>query len=112
LQLYPSKKLADFDSVDDFFVYLDALRRYTNFQPPPHRKPGVDETLPGMPVATPPQRIRSGRSIKSRHVGVRLTERDFELLGELARAHAVAPGTMARMLIVRAVRAAAEEDGR
>jgi hypothetical protein len=39
---------------------------------------------------------------------MRLTEADFALLAELARAHSVRPGTMARMLIVRAVRAAAD----
>jgi hypothetical protein len=39
---------------------------------------------------------------------MRLTEADFELLGELARAHGVRPGTMARMLVLRAVRAAAD----
>jgi hypothetical protein len=43
-------------------------------------------------------------------VGIRLTERDYELLTELAREHAVALGTMARMLVVRGVRAAAERD--
>jgi hypothetical protein len=46
--------------------------------------------------------------MKSKHVGLRLTEADFEMLCKLARAHVVPPGTMARMLVVRAVRAAAD----
>jgi hypothetical protein len=42
-------------------------------------------------------------------VGIRLAQRDFEMLRELARGNAVPVGTMARMLIVRAVRAAADK---
>jgi hypothetical protein len=71
--------------------------------------PPTNVVARGAPVpAAPGSTIARGRYLKSRHVGVRLTERDFELLNELARAHAVRPGTMARMLIVRAVRAAAD----
>jgi hypothetical protein len=44
-------------------------------------------------------------------VGIRLTERDFEMLRELAWANGVRPGTTARMLVVRAVRAAAGGGG-
>jgi hypothetical protein len=108
LQLHPSKTPDDFDSLDDYFVHLDALRRFTNFLPPRRRMPDPDKHSGGVPIADPPRNSRHGRWVKSRHVGIRLTQRDFELLDELARAHAVPPGTMARMLIVRAVRAAAD----
>lgn len=39
---------------------------------------------------------------------MRLTETDYQLLAELSRAHSVPLGTMARMLVVRGVRAAAD----
>jgi hypothetical protein len=109
LQTYPSKGLDEFDSTQDWLAYVDALSRWTNYLPPRRPKPSAGATRPGIPVSSPPRSARSPRHRKSRHVGVRLTERDFELLDELARAHALPPGTMARILIVRAVRAAAHE---
>ena len=61
------------------------------------------------PVIRLPPRASRHKATKSRHLGVRLTETDFELLEEMARAHAVRPGMMARMLVVRAIRAAADQ---
>jgi len=108
LQISPSKAPADFESVDDFLKHLDAVSRYNNGLPPARPMPSGEEMSTRVPEARAP-RSKPGRSrFKSRHVGVRLTDRDFELLNELARAHAVPPGTMARMLIVRAVRAAVD----
>ncbi|MFL5907062.1 MAG: hypothetical protein ACJ75Z_05650 [Solirubrobacterales bacterium] len=86
---------------------IEAVNRWNNGLPPPRPKPGPERIRSAVP--TPASPSRGGRPIhKSRHVGVRLTQRDYVLLLELARAHAVRAGTMARMLIVRGVRAAAD----
>lgn len=99
----------EFVSSDDFWKWLDALSRFNNGLPPPRPMPGGDEFAADVPTAdVPSPRARPSR-FKSRHVGVRLTERDFAMLKELAVAHAVPPGTMARMLVVRGVRAAADK---
>jgi hypothetical protein len=112
LQTYPSRPPSEFDSTEDWLKYIDALTRWTNYLPPPRRLPKGDEFTGTVPAADAP-RSRHGRSsLKSRHVGIRLTERDFAELDGFARAHGVPPGTMARILIVRAIRAVAQEDGR
>jgi len=87
---------------------MEAVSRWNNSLPPPRPMPKSAELGPVTPVAALPRRASRFKPTKSRHIGVRLTEADFELLSELARAHAVRPGTMARMLIVRGVRAAAD----
>jgi hypothetical protein len=109
LQVYPAKSRDEFDSEDDFWTYMDAVSRWNNSMPPPRPMPESAEFGPVAPVAALPRRASRFKPTKSRHVGVRLTEADFELLNELARAHGVRPGTMARMLVVRGVRAAADE---
>jgi hypothetical protein len=106
LQTYPLRGPEEFDSTEDWLKYVDALTRWTNYLPPPQRIPKGSEFTESVPIPDAPRPGSRRRSVKSRHVGIRLTKRDFELLDELARAHAVRPGTMARMLIVRAVRAA------
>jgi hypothetical protein len=112
LQIYPTKGLDEFDSEDDFWAYKDAITRWNSYLPPPRRLPEGDEFTGTVPAANAPRSRHRRSSLKSRHVGIRLTERDFAELDGLARAHGVRPGTMARMLIVRAVRAVAEDDNR
>ena len=99
----------EFESMEDFLAHVDAVSRWNNGLPPPRRIPKEDELLPVAPVAVPPHQASRHKPSKRRHLGMRLTEADFELLDQLARAHSVRPGTMARMLVVRAVRAAAPE---
>jgi hypothetical protein len=112
LRAYPSRPPSEFDSNEDWLKYIDALTRWTNYLPPPQRVPKGDEFTGTVPVADAPRSRHRRSSLKSRHVGIRLTERDFAALDGLARAHGVRPGTMARMLIVRAVRAVADDDNR
>jgi len=109
LQIYPSKVPSDFDSEDDFWKYLDALSRRNNGLPPPRPKPAGNEISPRATPERLPKPASRFKATKSRHLAIRLTEADYELLAELARAHAVRPGTMARMLVVRGVRASAAE---
>jgi hypothetical protein len=101
----------EFESSDDFWKWVDAVSRFNNGLPPPRPMPGGDELAADVPTVDAPHANARASKFKSRHVGVRLTERDFLMLKELAVAHAVPPGTMARMLIVRGVRAAADKRG-
>ena len=100
----------EFDSLDDYFKYQEALSRWTNYLPPKRRIPAAGEFAEDVPVGDPPRSRAPRPALRTRHVGIRLTQRDFEMLRELARAHAVRPGTMARMLVVRGVRVAADKD--
>jgi hypothetical protein len=109
LQVYPLRDPDEFDSLDDYFKYQDALTRWTNYLPPQRRIPAASEFAEDVPVGDPPRSAAPRPALRTRHVGIRLTQRDFEMLLELARAHAVRPGTMARMLVVRGVRAAAHK---
>jgi hypothetical protein len=112
LQVWPLRRRTEFDSEDDFWRYIKALDRWKEGLPPPNPLPGRNEIAGGVPQPSPPRSGRYRRALKSSHVGIRLTERDYELLADLARAHSVALGTMARMLVVRGVRAAARETKR
>jgi hypothetical protein len=107
LQVQPTRHRDEFDSTDDWLTYQKALTRWTHYLPPPRRIPKGDE-LGDLPTAGAPRAASQRPALRSRHVGIRLTQRDFDQLDELARANAVRPGTMARMLVVRALRAAAE----
>jgi len=109
LQVYPPKAPSDFESEDDFWKHLDAVSRWNNGLPPPRPKPAGDEIAPRATPPGLPKPASRRKATKTRHLAVRVTEADYQLLGELARAHAVRPGTMARMLVVRGVRAAANE---
>jgi hypothetical protein len=109
LQIWPRKSLCDFESEDDFWKWLDAVSRYNNNLPPPRPMPSAETVAADVPAAEAPRLSARESRFKSRHVGVRLTQRDFSMLKELAIAHSVPPGTMARMLIVRGVRAAADK---
>jgi hypothetical protein len=93
--------------MEDFWKHMEAVMRWNSGLPPPRPKPSAEEITANVPAAPPGSRRHPSR-LRSKHVGVRLTKRDFDLLQELASAHAVPPGTMARMLIVRGVRAAAD----
>jgi hypothetical protein len=107
LQVYPSRGPSEFESMEDFWKYKDAVSRWNNCLPPPRPKPDGEAIRPAVPTPSSPGRRERSR-YQSHHVGIRLRDGDFELLLELARAHAVPPGTMARILVVRGVRAAAE----
>jgi hypothetical protein len=109
LQIYPSKSPSEFDSMDDFWKFKDAIIRWNSGLPPLRQMPDEDQRAPFVPVAKAPKPASRFKPTKSRHVGLRLTETDYAMLCELARAHGVRPGTMARMLVIRAVRAAADE---
>jgi hypothetical protein len=109
LQIFPHRRQDEFESEDDFWNWLDAVTRHNNGLPPPRPMPDGEDVAAHLPTGDVPRPSRRRSRFKSRHVGVRLTERDFAMLKELALAHAVPPGTMARMLIVRGVRAAADK---
>jgi hypothetical protein len=109
LQVYPSRGPREFESFDDFLIHLEAVSRWNNRLPPPRPMPKDEELGDIAPVVRLRQPERRFKPAKPRHVGLRLTEEDFSLLREMALAHSVRPGTMARMLVVRAVRAAAED---
>lgn len=109
LQIYPTRGSSEFDSFDDFLTHLDAVSRYNNGLAPKRPLPEVSQLGDDVQATAAPRSASGRRALRSRHVGIRLNQRDFGLLEELARSRAVPPGTMARMLIVRAVRAAAED---
>jgi hypothetical protein len=108
LQIYPSKSPRDFDSDEDFWKHKDAVSRWHNGLPPPRPVPAGEDIAPQAGPGRPPRPASRFKPTKSRHLAVRLTEADYQSLVELSLAHAVRPGTMARMLVVRGVRAAAE----
>jgi hypothetical protein len=110
LQLWPYRTREEFDSFADFFAYIDAVTRWNSGLPPPRRLPGRAESAIAVPEPSAPGAVPHRRAVKARHVGVRLTNADYELLAQLARAHAVPPGTMARMLVVRGIRAVADRE--
>lgn len=85
---FPS--LAEFDSEDAYWAYIEEVSRRNN-------------ALPRSPASDPP-RVRPRDRRGSVQVGLRLPLTDFERLEELGAAYGVAPATMARMLVVRAVR--------
>jgi hypothetical protein len=93
--------------MDDYIDYIDACSRRNNGMPPARAMPKGEAVSVGVVTPGAPRSI-GARSLKSRHVGLRLTQADYELLEELARAHAVSMATMARMLVTRGVRAAAD----
>jgi hypothetical protein len=97
--------------MDDFWKFKDAILRWNSGLPPPRQMPDEDQSAPFAPVAKAPKPASQFKPTKSRHVGLRLTETDYSMLCELARAHGVRPGTMAGMLVVRAVRSAADDPG-
>jgi hypothetical protein len=108
LQIYPSRGPGDFDSMEDFLKVLEAVNRYNNGLPPPVPVPEPEALGEIAPVARLPRPASRFKPSMSRHLGLRLTESDFAQLKRMAAAHSVRPGTMARMLVVRAIRAAAE----
>lgn len=107
LQVYPPKPPSDFDSLDDWALHSEAVNRWSNGLPPPRPKPTGEAIRPSVGTPRAPRSTR-GRALKSRFVGMRMGQADFELLEELAHAHSVPVGTMARILVVRGVRAAAD----
>ena len=108
LQVYPSRAPTEFKSLDDYVGYVEAVNRHNNGLLPPRPKPPADEIRTAVPTPESPRSVARLRYLKSEHVGIRLTRSDFKLLEELSQAHAVPVGTMARMLVVRGVRAAAD----
>lgn len=100
--------MSEFDSMDEFIAHIDEVSRWNNGLPPRGpQKPGDGEVRARVPTPASPSAVGVWR--KAHQVGVRLGNADFELLVELANAHAVTPSTMARMLIARGVRAAADD---
>ncbi len=79
-----------FESLDDYLEHLEDLWRRQNGLPPL------------MPAGLKPVRPRDG--FGSRQVGLRLPEADFRRLGDLSDEYGVAPATMARMIVVGALR--------
>jgi len=106
------RKRKEFDSLDDFVDYLDAVNRFNNnVRPKPRPVPETEGRIGGPVEATRvdwPSRVDGPADTSgiSRKVGIRLTPDDHELLQQLAAEHSVAPSTMARILVVKGVRAA------
>jgi hypothetical protein len=108
--VWPWRTREEFDSDEKYWNWMDAFTRWNNFMPPPKPVPEPHDVASAVPEPSTPRPGWYRRSLKSRHVGIRLTERDYELLVELARAHSVALGTMARILVARGVQAASQRD--
>jgi hypothetical protein len=91
IQDQPLFKDSGFDSIEEYLDHLDDLSR-------------ARLGLPALyPRQLPPVSPQDGRG--SRQVGLRLPEADHRQLRELADEHGLAPATLARMIVVRAVRA-------
>jgi hypothetical protein len=87
---YPLFKDSGFESIDDYLDYIEERERERAGLPPlfpDHLKPVGPHDGHG-----------------SRQVGLRLPEIDFRRLCELGDEYGVAPATLARMIVVRAVR--------
>jgi hypothetical protein len=97
--------------MEDFLKALEAVNRHNNGLPPPVPAPKAEELEEIAPIARLPRPASHFKPTKTRHLGLRLTEADFARLQRMAVAHAVRPGTMARMLVVRAIRAVADAAG-
>jgi hypothetical protein len=85
-----------FDSTEDYLEFADAIAQLHSGLPPRLPK-GLQE-------------VRPSRRAGGVQVGLRLPMADFDRLAEFGRAYGVAPATMARILVVRALRAVAAED--
>ena len=85
LQVYPPKSPSDFDSLDDWALHSEAVNRWSNGLPPPRPKPTGEAIRPSVGTPRAPRSTR-GRALKSRFVGMRMGQADFELLEELAHA--------------------------
>ena len=83
-----------FESLEEYLEDIDDRWREANGLPP----------LPSLEHGRPPTLDAKG----ARQVGLRLPGRDYELLLELSDQHGVAPATMARVIVVRAVRRASD----
>jgi hypothetical protein len=80
-----------FESLDDYLDHIEATQR---------ERQGLTPRLPsGLRQVGP----YDGNGA-SRQVGLRLPESDFRQLRELGDTYGLAPATLARMIVVRAVR--------
>jgi hypothetical protein len=88
---YPLFADSGFESIDDYLDWIEDRERKRAGLPPLY----PDHVKPVGP--------NDGHG-RSRQVGLRLPESDFRRLRELGDQYGVAPGTLARMIVVRAVR--------
>lgn len=83
-----------FESIEEYLEYLeDEWRKVNGLEP-----------LPSAELTRQPTPDEKG----AKQVGLRLPGRDYELLLELCDRYGVPPATMARILVVRAVRRASD----
>jgi len=89
LQVFPLRRREEFESSDAFFDYIEEVNRYNNGLPPRKRA-----------------RAPAASSAKGeyRQVGVKLDPDDYERLAAAAKEHGVSATTLARILVVAAVR--------
>jgi hypothetical protein len=96
-----------FASMDAYLDHVDAESRRNNGLPPRREppSPALGELASTRARSGPRSISHRDASGETRQVGLRLAPADYERLLELARSYAMAPATMARMLVVRSVRA-------
>jgi hypothetical protein len=87
---YPLFAETAFESIDDYIDYIEELER---------ERKGLPPLFPDRLRQVPPC-----DGLGSRQVGLRLPEADFRRLRELGDTYGVTPATLARMIVVRAVR--------
>jgi hypothetical protein len=81
--------------MDDYIDFIDEISRRNNG--PLNRPPGA------------PRKMAPADGGGSVQVGLRIPTAEFDQLSELSRIYGVRPATMARMLVLSAVRAAREQ---
>jgi hypothetical protein len=86
----PLFKDSGFDSIDDYLDHKEELWRKEHGIPPP------------LPAGLRSVGPHDGHG--SRQVGLRLPELDFRRLSEIGDEYGLAPATLARLIVVRAVR--------
>jgi hypothetical protein len=79
--------------MDEYLEALDESNRRNNGLPP--KRPALPEGL---------RRTHTSDRSGTRQVGLRLPGEDFESLVEMGQRYGLAPASLARMLVVRAVR--------
>lgn len=85
---------SDFETMDQYWEALEKVNRRNN---------GLAPSAPRLPNDL--NRVHAADELGGRQVGLRLPALDYERLQELSARYGVPPATMARMLVVRALRA-------
>ena len=100
----PHWKRAGFASFQDYMDYLRRQQRI--YDPTPLRGTQV----PAAELPTTPEPRRPGPLLRDRQVNVKLRAHEHDELGRVAQLYGVPPATLARLLVVRGVRAVLDRE--